>query len=128
MLGIEVSKSVCGHKTSLVACTQFLATYLPPEFALLRNGFSAIPMPAEDTPIAGNGYHTGAGKTLEAGSRGRRVGRKVYCLTPQPLPPEPLEPKWPTETKNQRQIRIQSAILDARYNKPQKVCVATKHV
>ena len=94
--------------------TQFLATYLPPEFALLRNGFSAIPMPAEDTPIAGNGYHTGAGKTLEAGSRGRRVGRKVYCLTPQPLPPEPLEPKWPTETKNQRQIRIQSAILDAR--------------
>ena len=79
--------------------TQFLATYLPPEFALLRNGFSAIPMPAEDTPIAGHGYHTGAGKTLEAGSRGRRVGRKVYCLTPQPLPPEPLEPKWPTETK-----------------------------
>ena len=49
------SKFVCGHKTSLVACTQFLATYLPPEFALLRNGFSAIPMPAEDTPIEAMG-------------------------------------------------------------------------
>ena len=104
---------MCGHKTSLVACTQFLATYLPPEFALLRNGFSAIPMPAEDTPIAGNGYHTGAGKTLEAGSRGRWVGRKTN-IQPQNLPPEPLEPKWPTETKNPNS-EFASNILDAGY-------------
>ena len=127
-IAIHAACCMNSDRTRNLEKTQFLATYLPPEFALLRNGFSAIPMPAEDTPIAGNGYHTGAGKTLEAGSRGRRVGRKVYYLTPQPLPPEPLEPKWPTETKNQRQIRIQSAILDARYNKPQKVCVATKQV